>query len=79
MQLVNNAEGPSHFPASYPTKLFINNQWVDSVSGETIPVINPSTEQEICQVARAKKEDVDLAVAAAKAAFEGVWSEFMPL
>ena len=32
------------------TKLFINNQWVDAVSGKTFATLNPATEEEICQV-----------------------------
>jgi acyl-CoA reductase-like NAD-dependent aldehyde dehydrogenase len=32
------------------TKLFIDNEFVDSVSGKTFPTINPSTEEVICQV-----------------------------
>ena len=61
----------------FPTQLMINNKWVDAVGGETFSTINPSTEQEICQVARAKAADVDLAVKAARHALEkGEWSKF---
>ncbi|KAH9628706.1 hypothetical protein HF086_003660 [Spodoptera exigua] len=52
------------------TKLFINNEWVDAVSKKTFPTINPQDETVIAQVAEADKADVDLAVAAAKKAFE---------
>ena len=51
------------------TKLFIDNQFVDSVNGKTFKTINPVTEEVICQVAEADKADVDLAVAAARRAF----------
>ncbi|XP_038214372.1 aldehyde dehydrogenase X, mitochondrial-like [Zerene cesonia] len=51
------------------TKLFINNEWVDAVSKKTFPTINPQDESVIAQVAEADKADVDIAVAAAKAAF----------
>ncbi|XP_049868382.1 aldehyde dehydrogenase X, mitochondrial-like [Pectinophora gossypiella] len=51
------------------TKLFINNEWVDSVSKKTFPTINPQDETVITQVAEGDKADVDLAVAAAKKAF----------
>ncbi|MBZ5528335.1 MAG: aldehyde dehydrogenase family protein [Acidobacteriia bacterium] len=55
-------------------KLLINNEWVDSVSGKTFPTINPTTGEEICQVAEADAADVDKAVRAARAAFEtGAW------
>ncbi|CAG9773810.1 unnamed protein product [Ceutorhynchus assimilis] len=52
------------------TKLFINNEFVDSVSGKTFPTINPATGEKIAEVSEAQKEDVDNAVAAAKKAFE---------
>jgi acyl-CoA reductase-like NAD-dependent aldehyde dehydrogenase len=69
----------SLFPSKYPTQLFINNKWVNSVSGETFATINPSTEQEICQVSKAGKQDIDIAVAAAKQAFyHGEWSQYGP-
>src|SRR5579871_3852323 len=56
------------------TKLLINNQWVDSVSGKTFPTINPATGLEIAPVAEADAADVDKAVHAARAAFEkGPW------
>uniref|UniRef100_V5GV38 Retinal dehydrogenase 2 n=1 Tax=Anoplophora glabripennis TaxID=217634 RepID=V5GV38_ANOGL len=50
-------------------KLFINNEFVDAVSKKTFPVINPTNGQVIAEVDEADKEDVDIAVAAAKAAF----------
>jgi len=56
-----------------PTKLLINNRWVDSASGKTFPTINPSTGEEICRVAEADTADVDKAVSAARAAFNGPW------
>jgi aldehyde dehydrogenase (NAD+) len=58
------------------TKLLINNRWVGSESGKTFPTINPSTGEEICQVAEADAADVDRAVAAARAALEeGPWAK----
>jgi aldehyde dehydrogenase (NAD+) len=55
--------------STLPTKLFINNEWVDSVSGKTFETINPATEDVITSVSEADAADVDLAVAAARAAF----------
>src|SRR3954453_15906326 len=56
--------------------LFIGGKWVDSVSGKTFSTVNPATGQTICQVAEADKADVDLAVKAARHAFEsGPWSK----
>ncbi len=58
------------------TRLLINNRWVPSESGKTFRTINPSTGEEICQVAEADAADVDKAVTAARAAFEGPWRKF---
>jgi aldehyde dehydrogenase (NAD+) len=55
--------------AGYETRLFINNEFVNSASGKTFPCINPATEEVICQVQEAGEADVEKAVAAAKAAF----------
>lgn len=56
------------------TQLLINNQWVDSVSGKRFTTLNPATGEEICQVAEADAADVELAVKAARKAFEnGPW------
>src|SRR5579871_4206634 len=51
--------------------LFIGGKWLDSVSGKTFATINPATGETICQVAEGDKADVDLAVKAARKAFEG--------
>src|ERR1700720_4518885 len=54
--------------------LFINGKWQDSVSGKTFATSNPATGEVICQVAEGDKADVDLAVKAARKAFEeGPW------
>eukprot|EP00249_Psilotum_nudum_P010107 c22338_g2_i1 orf=229-1737(+) len=56
------------------TKLFIDGEFVDAVSGKTFETLDPRTEEVIIQVAEADKEDVDIAVKAAKKAFEeGPW------
>mmetsp|Transcript_25543 Transcript_25543/g.52339 ORF Transcript_25543/g.52339 Transcript_25543/m.52339 type:complete len:496 (-) Transcript_25543:190-1677(-) len=52
------------------TRLFINNEFVNSVAGKTFETVNPATEEVVCSVQEAGPEDVDKAVAAAKAAFE---------
>ncbi|KAA9220484.1 aldehyde dehydrogenase family protein [Aerococcus loyolae] len=48
---------------------FINGEWIASSSQELMPVINPATEEVINHVQKSNQEDVDQAVAAAKAAF----------
>src|SRR5580698_187488 len=56
------------------TKLLINNRWVPSVSGKTFATVDPSTGEEICQIAEADAADVNKAVHAARRAFEhGPW------
>ncbi|KAI8770868.1 aldehyde dehydrogenase, mitochondrial [Biomphalaria glabrata] len=52
------------------TQLFINNEFVDSVNKKRIPVVDPSTEEVLCEIQGAEKEDVDRAVAAAREAFK---------
>jgi len=53
---------------------YMNGQWAASVSGETFPVYDPSTEEVIAQVASSNAADVDKAVKAARAAFDsGPW------
>jgi len=66
---------PKELPIAIgPTKILINNRWIDSRSGKTFPTINPATGEEICQVAEADAADVDEAVKAARNAFEnGPW------
>ena len=60
-------------------KMFINNKWVDAKSGKTLDVYDPSTGEVIAKVAAADKEDVDEAVMAARAAFDGgAWSQLTP-
>lgn len=54
-----------------PGKLFINNEWIESNTGKRFDVINPATEEKITDVAEADAIDVDLAVIAARRAFEG--------
>ena len=61
-----------------PGKLIINGEAVDSVSGRTFTTHNPATEEAICVVAEAGAEDVERAVAAARAAFEGPWGRMKP-
>lgn len=57
-------------------QLFINNQWVPARSGETFASLNPANGEELAQVALAGVEDVDLAVQAAREAFEdGPWGK----
>ena len=49
---------------------YINGQWVEPNSKEEIKVINPATEENCAVISLGNKSDVDLAVTAAKQAFE---------
>ena len=58
-----------------PHQCFINNEFVEAQSGKTFETINPTDESVLAEVSFADGSDVDVAVAAAKEAFEnGPWS-----
>ncbi len=60
-------------------RAFINGQRVAALAGETFPVVSPIDGKTISQAARGKAEDIDVAVKAARAAFEsGAWSRQAP-
>ncbi len=54
-------------------KLFINGEWQAPASGRLFETINPATGEVLSQVGEADVDDVDRAVWAARAAFEGAW------
>jgi len=59
-----------------PTGLFINNEFVPSAdSKELIHAINPATEDVICSVVAGSEKDIDIAVAAARKAFNTTWGK----
>lgn len=60
------------FPKTVP--LFIDGEWVQSVSGERSPVINPATQELLSEVPAATDDEMERAVASAKAAFQ-TWKE----
>jgi len=57
--------------------LFINNNWVSPAEGKTLTVSNPARDETLAQVADASPADIDVAVAAARAAYPG-WSALSP-
>ncbi|PGH17434.1 aldehyde dehydrogenase [Polytolypa hystricis UAMH7299] len=61
-----------------PLGLFINNEFVKAVDGRTFETINPHNEKPIVAVQEATEKDVDIAVAAARTAFEGPWKNVTP-
>ena len=52
-------------------RLYIDGNWAAPASGDTIPVENPATEEVLAHVPAGTAEDVDRAVTAARAAFDG--------
>ncbi len=62
-----------------PHQALIGGRWQDARAGGTFEVFNPATEEVIAHVADCQKADVDLAVAAARKAFdEGHWPGLSP-
>jgi len=61
-------------PQIRQTQCFIGGQWIPSASGKTFDTVNPANEEVITQVAEGDAADVDLAVKAARKAFDhGPW------
>ena len=57
-----------------PRKMLIDGKWVSAASGKTFPTYNPATGEVLAQVAEGDRADIDLAVKAARKAFEsGPW------
>src|SRR5665213_1834165 len=61
-------------------RLLINNEWVEPRAGGRIEVLNPATGKVLGHAAAGDAEDIDLAVRAARNAFEnGPWPSMPPL
>jgi aldehyde dehydrogenase (NAD+) len=64
---------------AHPTRLYIGGRWVEARKGGRIEVVSPNTEAVIATVAEATEEDIDVAVAAAREAFDrGPWPHLSP-
>jgi len=62
-----------------PRKMLIDNHWVEAVSGKTFPTYDPSTGEVLAQIAEGDRADIDLAVKAARKAFDhGPWRKMTP-
>jgi phenylacetaldehyde dehydrogenase len=60
-------------------QMLINGQWMNAASGKVFPTYNPATGEILAHVAEGDKEDIDRAVAAARAAFDkGPWRRLSP-
>ena len=51
-------------------KFYIDGQWVDPITPNPVEVINPATEEVCGRISLGSAADVDLAVTAARKAFE---------
>ncbi|MFJ6280619.1 5-carboxymethyl-2-hydroxymuconate semialdehyde dehydrogenase [Arthrobacter subterraneus] len=70
-----------YVPQDLPTHIqhYINGEFVDSVSGKTFDVLDPVSNNNYATAAAGQKEDIDLAVAAAREAFSnGPWPKMKP-
>ena len=56
-------------------RLLIGAEWRDAVSGKRFPTINPATGESIAEISEGDAADIDLAVRAARAAFDGPWAK----
>ena len=77
-----SVETAKHYvPEDLPTHIqhYINGKFVDSVSGKTFDVLDPVSNRNYATAAAGQKEDIDLAVAAAREAFvNGPWPKMKP-
>ena len=64
---------------AHPDRLFVAGRWAAPVDGDALEVVDPATETRVATVAGAGPADVDLALAAARAAFDqGPWPRLAP-
>lgn len=68
-------ESTSHFKLKDTYDLFINGKFVAPKSGTYFDTINPATEKVLAKVAEANEADIDMAVKAARKAYDTVWSK----
>ena len=58
--------------------MFIGGEWTPGAGGDAQEIVNPATGKVIAHVPKGTEEDVDRAVAAARKAFDGGWSDSTP-
>ncbi len=79
MQNQQNFDIPTPSFLTGPSKrLLIGGKWLTSASGKEFDTVNPATGKVIARLAEGDAEDIDLAVKAARRAFEGEWSTWKP-
>ncbi|WP_372716348.1 aldehyde dehydrogenase family protein [Novipirellula sp.] len=78
MSVATNSPVPESLQSflSSPKKMLIGGKWVEAKSGKTFDVYDPATDQVVAQAAEGEAADVELAVVAARKAFDqGPWSK----
>ena len=79
MQSQQNFNVPTPSFLTGPAKrLLIGGKWLPSASGKEFDTVNPATGKVIARLAEGDAEDINLAVKAARRAFEGEWSTWKP-
>lgn len=78
LQTLNDVTRLAH-DLSLPDKAFINGHFAAARSGNTLTTYNPATGEAIVNIAACDIDDVNVAVSAARTAFEaGSWSKLAP-
>ncbi|KPI36520.1 Aldehyde dehydrogenase [Cyphellophora attinorum] len=70
--------GANGLEMEVPTGLFIDNQFIPSVTGSLLEVINPNTNQPLGQIASASSADIDAAVQSSLQAYKATWRDTAP-
>jgi betaine-aldehyde dehydrogenase len=63
---------------NFPTRLVLNGKLQAASDGKTLPLINPATEETLCEAASASTHDVETAAAGAQQAHEKEWRDIKP-
>src|SRR5258708_15597634 len=71
-------EAKDHVRLKPRYELFVGGKWIEPHSGRRFPTFNPADETVVAESAEADEHDVDLAVKAARGAYEKVWSKMKP-
>lgn len=61
-----------------PARHFIDGQWVEPATGQIFQTFDPATAKPLAEAARGGVADVEKAVGAARRAFSGIWSRWLP-
>jgi aldehyde dehydrogenase (NAD+) len=72
-------EATDHVEIAPRYELFIGGAWREPSSKKYFDTVSPSTEEKLSEIAEANEKDVDLAVKAARTAYEKYWSKLRPL